>query len=216
MKTFFRLTFFTLALLLSLTLFSCAIDTSIQLDKNGGADISLYFSCGQTVESTLRSLFSLESETKIFDEADVKKSCENSGFTVKSLSFTGSASMKLVIHTDDLVSSFASVPGAVSLNKNTFILNLNKDILSAIMTILPSEAGDYLDLLMAPAFSDEESTASEYLDLISAVYGNSLANEMKNAKINITLSSPSFKKQLFALPLVDVLCAKAQRITFSW
>ena len=207
---------FCILLLLSFTFFSCAIDSSIQLDKNGGADISLFFSCGETVESTLRSLFSLDSDTKIFDETDVRKSCEASGFAVKSLTFTGSTAIKLVLHTDNLVSAFNSVPDAIKLEKNSIVINLNQKVISSIVAILPPEASDYLDLLMAPAFSEEESTPAEYIELISAIYGNSLANEMKNAKINITLSSPTNKKQLFAIPLVDLLCAKPQRLTFTW
>jgi hypothetical protein len=202
--------------LFSLSFLSCAIDSSIQLDKNGGADISLYFSCGDIVESTLRSLFSLESDTKIFDETDIKKSCEQSGFTVKSLSFTGSASMKLVLHTDNLAANFSSIPESIKFEKNSFVMNLNKNVIASIIAILPPESADYLDLLMAPVFSEEEATAEEYIDLISAVYGNNLANEMKNAKINITLSSPTSKKQLFSIPLTDILCAKSHRLSFNW
>ncbi len=216
MKNILKFSFCVLLLLVSFAFFSCAIDSSIQLDKNDGADISLFFSCGETVESTLRNLFSLESDTKIFDETDVRKSCEASGFTVKSLTFTGSASMKLVIHTDDFAKAFSSVPGAITLEKNSIAINLNQKVISSIVAILPPEATDYLDLLMAPVFSEEESTPAEYIELISAVYGNSLASEMKNAKINITLSSPTNKKQLFAIPLVELLCAKPQRLTFSW
>ena len=49
---------------------------------------------------------------------------------------------------------------------------------------IPFELKSYIDLFMAPSFTDEEMDNEEYLDLVASVFGPGLSDEIKNARIH--------------------------------
>ena len=66
----------------------------------------------------------------------------------------------------------------------------------------------YIDMFMAPAFSDEEMSDDEYIDLVGSVYGEVVAEEIKNSKINLTLTKLDGKKQKYSVRLLDLINIK--------
>lgn len=58
-----------------------------------------------------------------------------------------------------------------------------------------------MDLLLAPVFNDEEMTVEEYLEVIAAFYGDSVAEELKTSKVKVT--SKGWSKN-YSLP--EILC----------
>ena len=62
----------------------------------------------------------------------------------------------------------------------------DKKTLKNFYEICPYEFQSYIDLFMAPAFSDEEMTTEEYVDLVASVYGQELADEVLSSKLRIT------------------------------
>lgn len=63
-------------------------------------------------------------------------------------------------------------------------LEISSEKLQSLYEKLPSEIQSYLDMLIAPSFTGEKMPDEEYLDLLASVYGQSLADEIKNSKIN--------------------------------
>lgn len=63
-------------------------------------------------------------------------------------------------------------------------LEISSEKLLSLYEKLPFEIQSYLDMLMAPSFTGEKMSDEEYLDLLASVYGQSLADEIKNSKIN--------------------------------
>lgn len=63
-------------------------------------------------------------------------------------------------------------------------LEISSEKLQSLYEKLPFEIQSYLDMLMAPSFTGEKMSDEEYLDLLASVYGQSLADEIKNSKIN--------------------------------
>ena len=91
--------------------------------------------------------------------------------------------------------------------------------LSALYASLPETVRSYIDLFMAPVFSVESMTKSEYLDLVASVYGQNLADEIAGSSVSIVLSAPdaSGKKKKVSVPLADLLAASAPlTYTVSW
>ena len=58
---------------------------------------------------------------------------------------------------------------------------------------------------MAPVFTGEEMTDTEYILLIGSVYGKSVADELKNGSFKLTLKNPDGTKGEYNLPLVKLL-----------
>lgn len=63
-------------------------------------------------------------------------------------------------------------------------LEISSEKLQSLYEKLPFEIQSYLDMLMAPSFTGEKMSDEEYLDLLASVYGQKLADEIKNSKIN--------------------------------
>ena len=62
-----------------------------------------------------------------------------------------------------------------------------------------------IDMLMSPTFTDDEMTDEEYLDLISSVYGQKLADEISSSTIKFVLESPSGKVSRHTVSLLTLL-----------
>ena len=60
-------------------------------------------------------------------------------------------------------------------------------------------------MLMSPTFTDDEMTDEEYLDLISSVYGQKLADEISSSTIKFVLESPSGKVSRHTVSLLTLL-----------
>ena len=104
--------------------------------------------------------------------------------------------------------------GAVKFDKNGAEILLNDKIINKFISILPQEASEYLDLLMAPIFVGESMTPEEYTELLSTVYGPTLSDEISKSQVQLTLISPTGKKQYFTEKLVDILCGNAKNAYF--
>ena len=95
-------------------------------------------------------------------------------------------------------------------------VNLNLDSGPKILALMSPEIGDYLSALMAPLATGEKLTKTEYLTLVSSVYGRGIADEIAGATINAAIDLPgqvqsarggtfSGRKAEFIVPLLDLL-----------
>jgi hypothetical protein len=86
----------------------------------------------------------------------------------------------------------------------------------AILALLSVEVASYLGALMAPAATGEKLGRQEYLDLVAAVYGPPVAEEIAAARIKAALEVPrpvtgvrggqaQGRRALFDLALTDLL-----------
>lgn len=74
--------------------------------------------------------------------------------------------------------------------KRTFSITFSQEMLTESLLLLPSDVIDYLDLLMAPVFTGEESSPDEYKALISSAYGKTLGTELAAAHFIISFTAP--------------------------
>lgn len=124
---------------------------------------------------------------------------------------------------------FASV---VSVEKHSLTLNLSPATMRALYASMDLQTRSYVDLFMAPVFTGEPMSGGEYTALIASVYGKDLAQEIADARMEITLSAPRGEKAAscsnagaklsgrsarFSIPLLDLLVLEepqAYRITW--
>ena len=108
------------------------------------------------------------------------------------------------------------------------LISLDLETAPDFLTLLSEEAVNYLVALMAPAALGEPLTKSEYLFLVSTVYGQAAANEIRDAKINAVIQLPGPVKTVtggsansvangaranFEIPLIDILVLETPQ---SW
>lgn len=124
---------------------------------------------------------------------------------------------------------FASV---VSVEKHSLTLNLSPATMRALYASMDLQTRSYVDLFMAPVFTGEPMSGGEYTALIASVYGKDLAQEIADARMEITLTAPrgetaascsnadaklSGRSARFDVPLLDLLVLEepqAYRITW--
>lgn len=124
---------------------------------------------------------------------------------------------------------FASV---VSVEKHSLTLNLSPATMRALYASMDLQTRSYVDLFMAPVFIGEPMSGEEYTALIASVYGKDLAQEIADARMEITLTAPRGEKAAscsnadaklsgrsarFSIPLLDLLVLEepqAYRITW--
>ena len=123
----------------------------------------------------------------------------------------------------------------VHCTSNSLTIVLSPNDLRDLVANLTEEMQSYVDLLMAPLFTEEEMSEAEYLELIEAVYGKELALELKNASITIIATCPrgskiretagfgvkeiSVKsdKAIFSVPLTQLLTSLSTRsLSILW
>ncbi len=124
---------------------------------------------------------------------------------------------------------FASV---VSVEKHSLTLNLSPATMRALYASMDLQTRSYVDLFMAPVFTGEPMSGGEYTALIASVYGKDLAQEIADARMEITLTAPRGEKAAscsnadaklsgrsarFSIPLLDLLVLEEpQSYRITW
>lgn len=71
-----------------------------------------------------------------------------------------------------------------------FSITLSPETAQYIVSLLPEETASYTELFMAPLFTGEIMSAGEYTELIAAVYGQQLADELDESNFTLTVLVP--------------------------
>lgn len=171
-----------------------------------------------TAEKTVRRFTG--ADAGLFDRAKITASLEKAGFTVDQVEFPKQSSLSIRASVAGLDGLFA---GAVSYapGGKKLTVTITREALNAAADSLSPDMRDYVELLMAPAFTGETLSESEYLDVIRAAYGNTLAGELEKSRCALSVECPAPPKALvarapvsaakagnrasFAIPLVTLL-----------
>jgi len=193
---------------------SCTEKIGVKHNTDNSITLSLSSKSSQNFDSLIKSLSGTD---KLFDEAEIAaelKERKGEKVAVKTgkgasidMETTFSASEK-----DALSPLFEQTNSGKS-----FTLTLSKETISQFLSLLPSETQDYTELLLAPVFTGEKMSKSEYIQTLAAVYGNDIANEMQSAKLEFSVTSKSGVKQSLNLALAEILCLReTKKYTFDW
>lgn len=211
MKKIFCIT----ALFCAVFLFGCTEKVSVSHTRDDSILLNVQSSPGKSLDAMISSLMKGVNHSIDKDEAEVavvahggnNVSVQTEGKAGFSLDATFSAKKKNAL----------SPLFEISADGKTFSLTLSKETITQFLSLLPEDAIEYTELLIAPVFTGEKMSVSEYLDTLSAVYGEESAKEMKEAKIEFSITSKSGVKQTLNIPLSDILTLQqTKQYTFDW
>ncbi len=95
-------------------------------------------------------------------------------------------------------------------------ISLKREEAPDLLLALSPEITDYLTALMAPVVTGEILTASEYLEIVAAAYGQAVADEIAAGSVEAIIDLPEEpvelaggkargKSAVFSVPLLDIL-----------
>lgn len=221
-KNFFRAFLIGIAFF-SLTFFSgCVPVLEVEVKADGGYTVSYAVALGEKFIDTISSVTGAGIDTPVFNADEFKSQLAKTG--MKNIYAVTPALNAIVLSVPisakekNIFSDSKMISRNVVSGKNNMTLTLSSESLIKIYNALPEETRAYIDLFMAPVFTGETMTKDEYVELVSMVYGNPLAEEITDAKLTLAMSPPEKKNQKrFSVPLIDLLLmSKPVSFSVSW
>ena len=169
---------------------SPAVVVAVRPDSSGTASVSTDMS--PTAENLVRRFSSGDGDSTsgMYDREQISVALAQAGFRVDTLTFPTRTAFALGV-------SFANLKGfpansvSVQSSPRSVRATLSRESLAAAVGLMPAGTRDYLDLLMAPVFTGESMTSSEYEEIIGAAYGKTLAAELKRSVFTLTIRCPA-------------------------
>lgn len=203
-KLFFSPIFFVCVLIFCA---SCKNEIKISATKSG---INFDYKIDSSAEF-FNLFFTNDSENAGFNADEVSRIFTDSGFeNVQSKTFDSGKNLQVKANLSETAQDPISKSGMIFDSEKDFKIIINKENMLSLYENLSSELQTYLDMLMAPVFTNEEMTNDEYIELVSEVYGQKLAEELANATIKIIIEQPLKSEKNYSIKLVDLLNLKEE------
>ncbi|MBR5645093.1 MAG: hypothetical protein IKX23_00445 [Treponema sp.] len=186
----------------------CTASADLSVNFDGSLEVKFDASFGKGFEALLKNAYGASDSQSVVEFAnpqELSKDLAKSDFT----------NIRVVSQKEkSALSVTAKAPsGKTPLFESGLVKIVNQKI---VVQISPKAMQDYynksdeqtqlfMDLLMAPVFTGEEMTDSEYISLIGSVYGKSVAEELKSSSFKLTLKNPDGTKGEYSFPLVKML-----------
>lgn len=199
------------ALFCSVILFltSCKSQIKITFSKNA-CTVKYSTKLGKALFDTFYAFAGETESERIFDTEQFKQIFSEGG--LKNVSAESKVIDEISIQGDidgnngDFISG-ASIIKSSNNGKNVEI-EFSRNNLLKMYDNMPSIMRSYIDLFMAPVFTEEEMSNEEYLELISSVYGQILADEIKTSTVDFIVVMSDGKTKQFSLELIDLINIK--------
>lgn len=195
--------FLVLLSVLALCMTACAPSLVIETSGNNVADISFKSVLSPFGESLSRRLSgNTDTTVPLYERSAVVSSLGEAGLVVHSLSFPEGTGIDF----SGSVSDFTTFAGALlssSPSRKAITLTLSPDTLQEVLGMIPPETRDLAELLMAPVFTGEDLQTDEYLDILSAAYGERASEEIAASRCTLRIKAPQ--------PVQEVHCSGTYR-----
>lgn len=213
--------FFYVLILFAFT--GCSSVAVFQARNDNSCDISMTLDSGEKLSRTVSDMMTMYSQMLGLEVSDSGIFTKERALQMEqALSASDLQNVCVKALSPSKLSVTGNVPqnsmesSIVSCNSKSLSLTLSPRTIQTFAASLSPEMQMYLGLFMAPVFTGEKLTSDEYTGLIACLYGTDLAQELSNAKMNITLQSPQgkSKKSVFTIPLVEFLTLQEDK-TYS-
>lgn len=199
------------ALFCSVILFltSCKSQIKITFSKNA-CTVRYSTKLGKALFDTFYAFAGETESERIFDTEQFKQIFSEGG--LKNISAESKVIDEISIQGDidgnngDFISGSSIIKS--SNNGKNVEIEFSRNNLLKMYDNMPSIMRSYIDLFMAPVFTEEEMSNEEYLELISSVYGQILADEIKTSTIDFIVVLSDGKTKQFSLELIDLINIK--------
>lgn len=199
------------ALFCSVILFltSCKSQIKITFSKNA-CTVKYSTKLGKALFDTFYAFAGETESERIFDTEQFKQIFSEGG--LKNVSAESKVIDEISIQGDidgnngDFISGSSIIKS--SNNGKNVEIEFSRNNLLKMYDNMPSIMRSYIDLFLAPVFTEEEMSNEEYLELISSVYGQILADEIKTSTVDFIVVLSDGKTKQFSLELIDLINIK--------
>lgn len=199
------------ALFCSVILFltSCKSQIKITFSKNA-CTVKYSTKLGKALFDTFYAFAGETESERIFDTEQFKQIFSEGG--LKNVSAESKVIDEISIQGDidgnngDFISGSSIIKS--SNNGKNVEIEFSRNNLLKMYDNMPSIMRSYIDLFMAPVFTEEEMSNEEYLELISSVYGQILTDEIKTSTVDFIVVLSDGKTKQFSLELIDLINIK--------
>jgi hypothetical protein len=211
MKTNRLMRLFCLCAALAAAFFcSCSgrVNGTITQDGNSaGAELSLEVSLQPRMTALIRtlsrSLGGAAPGGPVIDGPAIARSlAEAPGVSSAALENTGPAAVRgtvRIVNLDEFLAVPGMIPGGALAGDSlllrydpagTLLIRLDRETGPLVLSLLSEEVNAYFSALLAPAATGESVSRAEYLDLVAAIYGKPIADEIASAVVQVSLEAP--------------------------
>lgn len=191
-----------LTLLLALFVFTgCSPTLKIRLASDNTIAMQFVSGTGAELSKTFTSLTG--QQIGQVNTLSTQKAMKEAGLSANAITQVG-PDLWLTTGPDSIDGILAGKPGTITYTpagsssarsssatrSDVFSITLSPETAQYIVSLLPEETVSYTELFMAPIFTGEQMSPDEYTDLIAAVYGQQLADELDAASFKITILVP--------------------------
>lgn len=167
---------------------SCSPRAVLTVGEGGTGSANFSEDMSSQAESVVRRFTGAKSD--LFDKKAIADSLSRAGIKVDSVSFPSPSGMRLGL-------SVAKIDGllghaiAYSAKDRTVSVTISRDSVHAALATMPATMNDYIDLLMAPAFTGETLSQAEYIDVVRSAYGKTIADELLKSDFTLAIHCPA-------------------------
>lgn len=232
--------------MLFLSLSSCSPSLRLSINDSEGISYSFTAAVDDSIVETVRSFSGTQEDVPLFSARQIQDSLETAGFSDVEATLPSYASV--CVSGDVVLASAGSprtedvlplLPGALTFTSvvaddgsvvKEVRLSMSRQTLGDVLDIIPPETAEYVDLLSAPVFTGEKMSASEYTELVAAVYGGVAAKALDSSRVSVEVTVPrrvrsakvsaaggkalvSSNSVVFSVPLAELL-TQSQEIIF--
>ncbi|MCR5605770.1 MAG: hypothetical protein K6F69_03020 [Treponema sp.] len=205
----------SILLLLLITFFSgCTQHLTIIQNNDASVDIKVNYNPGKNIENLISSF---TNSTQLFDEKEVKDALAATNAKDITVNTFGTADIESNFSYKNNKAFLSNFNKLFTIQDNKIKMTISKGALKQLVKILPKDSNTYLDILMAPVFTDEDMNENEYISLIAATFGKSFSEEMQTSTFDLTIISKNGKQQNVAIPLSQFLTLESElTYVFEW
>lgn len=196
---------FIIGVVLVLLLTSCSPSLRVSVEEDGEINYSFSATLKDVVADTVRSFTGASETESIFNGQQIENSLIESGLNDVSVELPDLLSVKISGNLEapdekdsQFVDRLPTVPGAIKLsngkqgqdNVRTLELSLSEKTMNQVLASLPIETAEYVELLSAPIFTGEKISSLEYVELIGAIYGATVAKALEESFVTVEVFLP--------------------------
>ena len=201
------------AVIITSVLCSCSSSLLIKFGEEGLIGFEYSALCGKELTATISSISGGGEGQPVFETERIKEALEKAKFS--KIKVTSPEKNTLNLSAEVSKNAENSILKSQIFEKTStdkdITLTFSTKSLQSLYSVLPDDFQSYIDLFMAPSFTGEVMSDSEYLDLVATVYGKPLAAELENAVLTVTLQNGAEKRHQ-KIRLIQLLNMKESEI----
>jgi hypothetical protein len=209
-----KVTFLFLYILASFVLMSCSPRIQISIEEDSKTDVQVLSKALPATIALIRSFGALGNGTPALNVEAVKDSFIKSGFNRVYARSSDGISVEIDANAETGNDVFLVLNNAIVYESSSFQMTLSPDTIPEILALVPSNTIEYLDFIMAPLLTGEQMTESEYKEMITSIYGQTIARELSESVFELVITAPKTIFTYEAPPQARVE-QRGARITFS-